>query len=83
MRYGGDQTKPDPADGGQKLVEDVLADLEAHQPDGITAFQAFVAEIADRCDVPPSAIGGGGRRRIPLSRPRPIPNMQGFQLLAG
>ena len=58
VRY---QAKPERADENQALVEKVFADLEARHP----AFQAFVAGIAERCDVPPVPMGAtvvGGYR---------------------
>ena len=86
VRY---QAKPDRADGNQRLIEAVFAELEETQPDGFTykvfrladgvsfihvfiehddvdqpqtldsvpAFQAFVADIADRTQAPPVAMG--------------------------
>jgi hypothetical protein len=93
VRY---QVKPERADENQRLIEDVFADLDEHEPSGFTykvfrledgvsfvhvviehdvdnsdslqavpAFQRFLADIADRCDVPPLAMGAtivGGYR---------------------
>ncbi len=54
VRY---QAKPERADENQTLIEAVFAD--------VPAFQAFVAEVDDRCDVPPQPSGAtlvGGYR---------------------
>jgi hypothetical protein len=33
----------------------------------VPAFQAFMADLAGRCDVPPKATGSNRRRRLPLT----------------
>jgi hypothetical protein len=85
VRY---QAKPERADENQELIEAVFAELNEHEPEGLTykvfrlddgvtfihvaiehdvehpaslqdvsAFQAFVAGINDRCEIPPVAMG--------------------------
>jgi hypothetical protein len=55
-------------DDGVSFVHVVIEHEDVDAPDSlqdVPAFQAFVADIADRCDVPPSASGAtivGGYR---------------------
>ena len=51
----------------------VVIEHDVDEPDSlqaVPAFQAFVADIADRCDVPPGGDGSNHRRRLPLIRMR-------------
>ena len=52
VRY---QAKPDRADGNEALIEHDVSDVDSLQ--GVPAFQAFVRDIAERCAVPPVAMG--------------------------
>ena len=47
-------------DDGVSFIH-VVIEHDTDRPDSlqdVAAFQAFVADIADRCDVPPVAVGG-------------------------
>ncbi len=70
-------------DDGVSFIHVVIEHDDVENPDSlqdVPAFQAFVAGIGDRCDVPPVAIGATDRRRLPL-RSRESDDGAGVELL--
>ena len=58
-------------DDSVSFVHVMIEHEDVDQPDSlgaVPAFQAFVADIDDRCDVAP-VVGSNHRRRLPLSVP--------------
>jgi len=66
VRY---RAKPESADENQRLIEAVFTEIEERQLGGFTykvfSFQAFTADLAERCDTPTVTMGAtvvGGYR---------------------